>query len=103
MAMKRFRKHPPQRYQFRARIAKALAHPSRLLMLDALAERETCVCELTELVGADQSTVSKHLAILRNVGVVDDDRRGNTVFYRLLTPCVLDFFACAAAVIRERR
>jgi DNA-binding transcriptional ArsR family regulator len=54
-------KHPFERYDARARIAKALAHPTRLMMLDVLADREWCVCELTELAGLDQSTVSKHL------------------------------------------
>ena len=57
---------PRQPYDARARIAKAASHPSRLLMLDALAGREVCVRDLTELVGTDQSTVSKHLAVLKN-------------------------------------
>ncbi len=58
-----------EQYEARARIAKALAHPSRLLILDALRQGELCVCELTPLVGADQSTVSKHLAVLRQAGL----------------------------------
>ena len=90
-------------YKRQARLLKALANQTRLKIIDRLSNGECQVGELVRIVGSDQSTVSKHLAILRNVGVVDDDRRGNTVFYRLLTPCVLDFFACAAAVIRERR
>ena len=61
---------PLAHYEARAAIAKALAHPTRLLMLDALADGELCVCELTELVGADQSTVSRQLAILRQAGIV---------------------------------
>ncbi len=70
-------KHRPRQvYEFRARIAKALAHPSRLLMLEALENREQCVCELTELVGADQSTVSKHLAVLKQAGLVEDRKDG---------------------------
>ena len=60
-------RHPRQRYEARAQVARALAHPSRLMMLDALQDGELCVCELTELVGADQSTVSKHLAVLKQV------------------------------------
>jgi ArsR family transcriptional regulator len=48
-----------------------MAHPSRLLMLDFLQEQEMCVSELTEEVEADQSTVSKHLAILKDVGLAD--------------------------------
>ena len=45
---------PKQAYEARAKIAKALAHPSRLLMLDVLGQEEMCVCDLTKLVGADQ-------------------------------------------------
>jgi ArsR family transcriptional regulator len=90
-------------YKRQARLLKALANQTRLKIIDRLSKGECQVGELVRIVGSDQSTVSKHLALLRSVGVVDDDRRGNTVFYRLLTPCVLDFFACAAAVIRERR
>ncbi len=70
-------------YEARARIAKALAHPSRLMMLNALQRREMCVCELTELVGADQSTVSKHLAILKQAGLVGDRKEGTLVCCRL--------------------
>ena len=65
---------PIQQYEARARVAKAVAHSSRLLMLDALGQTELCVCELTELVGADQSTVSKHLAVLKQAGLVEDRR-----------------------------
>jgi DNA-binding transcriptional ArsR family regulator len=89
-------------YKDQARILKALANETRLRMIDRLGRGECNVGELVRLVGADQSTVSKHLAILRGVGVVEDDRRGNTVFYRLITPCVINFFACASAVLKER-
>ncbi|RPJ48319.1 MAG: transcriptional regulator, partial [Candidatus Latescibacterota bacterium] len=50
----------------RARIIKAMAHPTRLFIVDELARGERCVCDLAEMVGADVSTVSKHLSILRN-------------------------------------
>jgi DNA-binding transcriptional ArsR family regulator len=89
-------------YKDQARILKALANETRLRIIDRLGRGECHVGELVEIVGADQSTVSKHLATLRSVGVVDDDRRGNTVFYRLVTPCVINFFACASAVLKER-
>ena len=88
-------------YVLKARVAKALAHESRLMIIDALREREMCVCDLVELVGSDQSTVSKHLGILKNAGIVDDRREGNKVFYSLKTPCVLNFFQCAVEVIRS--
>ena len=89
-------------YRKQARVLKALANDSRLLMIDRLKEGECTVSELTELVGSDQSTVSKHLALLRAHGIVEDRRDGNNVYYRLLTPCVLDFFTCASRVFEER-
>ena len=89
------------RYEARARIAKALSHPSRLLMLDALEEREFCVCELTELVGADQSTVSKHLAVLKNAGIVADRKDGTMVFYRVKVKCLRGFWGCLETVLRQ--
>ena len=90
-------------YRTHAELLKALAHESRLLMIDRLHRGECTVNRLVDLVGSDQSTVSKHLAVLRNNGVVEAERRGNSVVYRLLTPCVVDFLACASEVARERR
>jgi DNA-binding transcriptional ArsR family regulator len=89
------------KYQQRARIIKALAHPSRLMMVDELSRGERCVCELTDLVGADMSTVSKHLSLLKKAGIVQDEKRGLQVFYRLRCPCILRFFDCIEAVIEE--
>src|SRR3990170_7383746 len=84
----------------RARIIKAMAPPTRLLIVDELSRHaERCVCELTEMVGADMSTVSKHLSILKNAGIITDDKRGNQVYYRLRVPCILDFFRCVESVI----
>ena len=90
------------RFQARADILKALAHPTRLFMVDELSKGERCVCELTEMVGADVSTVSKHLAVLKNVGVVEDDKRGTKVFYSLRVPCVLEFLSCVEAILGRR-
>jgi ArsR family transcriptional regulator len=75
-------------------ICKALAHPTRLLIVEALSSGERCVCELTSLAGADISTVSRHLSTLKHAGIVTDDKRGNQVFYTLKTPCILDFLGC---------
>ncbi|HNY28510.1 MAG TPA: metalloregulator ArsR/SmtB family transcription factor [Candidatus Sumerlaeota bacterium] len=82
----------------RARIIKALAHPSRLFIVDQLAHGEQCVCKLTEGVGADISTVSKHLSLLKKAGIVVDRKEGLQVFYRLKTPCILRFFDCIESV-----
>ena len=81
---------------------KALAHPSRLLLVDVLNDRgELCVCELMRAVGGDQSTVSKHLSILRQSGIVDQRREGRNSLYRLTRPCVMSFFACIEQVMKE--
>jgi len=87
--------------EHRARVMKALAHPSRLFIVDELSRGERCVCELTEMIGADVSTVSKHLAVLREAGLVLDERRGVQIFYRLRVPCILNFFGCLEAVLEE--
>jgi ArsR family transcriptional regulator len=89
------------KYESRARIIKAMAHPTRLFIVDELAKSgERCVCELTEMVGADMSSVSRHLAILKGVGIVEDDKRGAQVYYRLRVQCVLNFFECVESVLK---
>jgi len=90
-------------FKKQANVLKALANESRLQIIDRLGRGESSVGELTELVGSDRTTVSKHLAVLRSHGIVTDRRQGNIVYYTLLTPCVLNFFSCAAQVIEERR
>ena len=81
-----------------ARIIKALAHPTRLFIVDELSRGERCVCELTDMIGVEMPTVSRHLSQLRNVGILEDEKRGAQVFYRLRVPCVLNFFKCVQAV-----
>ena len=95
-------KQQKELYKMKAQVAKALAHESRLMILDALYQRDMCVSELTELVGADQSTVSKHLSVLKNAGVVIDHKeRSNKVYYRLKVPTIQNFSLLAMHVIRE--
>lgn len=87
------------RYQARAQVMKALAHPTRLFLVDQLAEGERCVCELAEKVDADLSTVSRHLTVLRQAGLVQDEKRGQQVWYSLKVPCILNFFGCVEDVL----
>jgi ArsR family transcriptional regulator len=86
----------------RAEIFKALGHPARLAMVTALGKGEQCVCELQKLVGSDISTVSKHLTVLRSVGLVESDKRGKQVFYSLKLPCTLGFIDCVDKALKER-
>ncbi|MFH1278596.1 MAG: metalloregulator ArsR/SmtB family transcription factor [Candidatus Eisenbacteria bacterium] len=88
-------------YRLQAKVLRALANETRLMIIDRLARGECSVGDLTKMIGLDQSTVSKHLAVLRTHGIVSDRREGTSVFYRLLTPCVLDFFSCATRVLKE--
>lgn len=91
------------RFEERAKVVKAMAHPSRLKMIDELSRGERCVCDLRELVGADMSTVSKHLSVLKKAGIVEDERRGKQIYYRLRVPCVINFFHCIESVLEAGR
>lgn len=88
-------------FEARAEIVKALAHPTRLFIVNELSKGERCVCDLREEIGADMSTVSKHLSVLKNAGIVEDDKRGLQVFYRLRVPCIMNFFSCVENVLQE--
>ena len=85
---------PPADVAQRAKVFKALGHPSRLLMVEALGRGALCVCELRDLVGSDVSTVSKHLSVLKEAGIVADERRGTSVYYSLRLSCVTGFLSC---------
>ncbi|MGC9320010.1 MAG: ArsR/SmtB family transcription factor [Armatimonadota bacterium] len=88
-------------YEARAEVMKALAHPSRLIIVDALSAGEKCVCELQELVGSSMPTVSRHLSQMKNAGIIEGRRDGNQIYYSLLVPCVLRVFPCIDAVLRN--
>ena len=91
--------HP--RYKLKSAILKALAHPTRLFIVETLEQGEHSVGKLEKLIGSDISTVSKHLALLRNAGIVRYEKRGQQVFYSLATPCVMRFLDCVEAVQRS--
>jgi ArsR family transcriptional regulator len=75
-------------------VFKALGHPARLEIVRRLSLREHCVCELVDAVELGWSTVSRHLSVLRDAGIISDEKRGLQVFYRLELPCVAQFIAC---------
>ncbi len=89
-------------YEAKAKVLKALAHPTRLWMAEQLGNGERCVCEFVDVIEADFSTISKHLSILKQAGIVEDEKRGKQVFYRLKVPCVLSFMSCVEAVIESQ-
>lgn len=87
-------------FQARARIMKALASPVRLMIVQELSRGERCICELQPLFPMNKSTLSRHVAALKNVGIVSERREGVRCFLKLQTPCILNVFDCAMGVIR---
>jgi len=92
-----------RRYQLKAEIFKALAHPMRIAMLEKLEAKPWCVCELAAEVGISKSVASKYLSQLKAAGLVDDVKRGTLVEYRLVAPCVLALATCAETTILAHR
>jgi len=90
-----------ERSQARARVMKALAHPTRIFMVELLSQESLTVTQLTEAVGADVSTVSKHLSLLKQVGILLDRKEGNKSHYSLVCPCILKFIHCIDDVITQ--
>lgn len=88
------------RFEYRARIMKALGHSSRLFIVHELRHSECSVHELTSMIGSDISTVSKHLSVLREAGIVDYRKEGARMLYFLAAPCVLDFFDCLERLVQ---
>jgi len=85
----------------RARVIKALAHPTRIFMVELLSKNSLSVGELTQAVGADVSTVSKHLLQLKQAGILVDQKEGNRVLYSLFCPCIMEFIHCIDDVIYQ--
>jgi ArsR family transcriptional regulator len=91
------------RFELRTEIFKALAHPMRICMLEKLRDRSWCVCELAAEVGIDKSVASKHLSQLKSTGLIEDEKHGTLVEYRLAAPCILEMAACAERTILGNR
>jgi ArsR family transcriptional regulator len=86
----------------KAEVFKALGHPTRLYMVESLAKGEKCVCEFVDEIKADFSTISKHLTVLKKAGLIEGEKRGKWVHYRLTFTCVEKFLECVENNIKER-
>ena len=95
-------KNVQAKFRAQADIMKALSHPTRLFIVTELSKGERCVCKITEMIGADISTVSKHLLLLKNTGIIADEKRGQKVFYKLKIPCALNFLTCVGKILKAR-
>ena len=92
-----------KRCELRAHMFKAMGHPMRIFILEKLKERPRCVCELADEIGINKSAASKHLSQLKEAGLVDDEKQGTLVEYRLTAPCVLELAACAETTVLLNR
>lgn len=86
----------------KAEIFRALGQVVRLRIIEVLSESEHTVSQLARLVGTSQSNLSKHLALLRRVGLVGTRREGANIFYGLKLRCTGHFLACVTEALREQ-
>ena len=89
-------------FEKQADIAKSIAHPFRIAILEFLKDGEQCVCDIADHIGSERSNVSRHLSVMLNAGVLGCRKEGLKVIYRLKTPCILDFFSCVTRVLKQQ-
>lgn len=89
-------------FEKQAEIAKAIAHPLRIAVVNFLKDGEQCVCDIAEHIGSERSNVSRHLSVMSNAGLLEYRKEGLKVIYRLKTPCILDFFSCVSRVLKQQ-
>lgn len=85
----------------RVKIVKAMAHPVRMMVIEFLKEGESPFSEIFKLFKLDKSTISKHLLVLKEAGIISSQKSGVDMIYKLETPCVTNFFNCATLVIEN--
>lgn len=81
-------------------VFKALGHPSRVFIVEKLKDADHCVCELSEMIGVDMSTVSRHLSILKKAGIITDRKEGTTVYYSLVCDCLSQMLTGVENILR---
>jgi len=89
-------------FEKQAEIAKAIAHPLRIAVVNFLKDGEQCVCDIAEHIGSERSNVSRHLSVMSNASLLEYRKEGLKVIYKLKTPCILDFFSCVSRVLKQQ-
>ncbi len=89
-------------FERQAEIAKAVAHPLRVAVIDFLRDGEKCVCDIAEHIGSERSNVSRHLSVMVRAGVLTCRKEGLKVFYTLRTPCIAEFLSCVTRVVKQQ-
>lgn len=93
----------PEIYAEQAKIFKAIGHPARLMMVEALLESPKTVSELTAIVQLEMPTVSRHLTCLKDARVVKSEKQGNSVVYSVELTCLKNFLHCSRSVVVMRK
>ncbi len=78
----------------KAAILKGIAHPVRIRIVEILAKREMCVCEIADLFDFDRTTISKHLSLMKDLGILDSRKDGLNVWYSLRMKCLSSLLSC---------
>lgn len=89
-------------YELHAELCKALSHPVRLMVVNALRENESSVSRLAAQIGVPVPSLSQHLAVMRQRGIVLTRRKGNEVHYRIANPKMLRAFDALREALREQ-
>ena len=89
-------------FERQAEVAKAIAHPLRIAIVNFLKDGEQCVCDIAEHIGSERSNVSRHLSVMVNAGLLEYRKEGLKVIYRLKCACVVDFFSCVSRVLKQQ-
>ncbi|MBN2017988.1 MAG: winged helix-turn-helix transcriptional regulator [Candidatus Cloacimonetes bacterium] len=88
--------------EIRSEVIKAMAHPVRLIVIELLKDNDKSFSELLEYFDIDKSTLSKHISILKTIGIVTSQKKGTESIFHLQVPCVTQFFTCVTAVIEDK-
>ena len=89
-------------FEKQSEIAKAIAHPLRIAVVNFLKDGEQCVCDIAEHVGSERSNVSRHLSVMVKAGLLEYRKEGLKVIYRLKCACIVDFFSCVSRVLKQQ-
>jgi ArsR family transcriptional regulator len=89
-------------YKWQARVGKALAHPTRIAILEMLRRGEVCVCEMSPELGVSQANVSQHLAVLRDSNLVIAQRDGTRMMYRVTDERVFRVLDLMGSIIHDQ-
>ncbi len=89
-------------FEKQAEVAKAIAHPLRIAIVNFLKDGEQCVCDIAEHIGSERSNVSRHLSVMVNAGLLEYHKEGLKVIYKLKCACIVDFFSCVSRVLKQQ-